>query len=66
MIKTKKGKTKFKGTIAEIVSDFTCIVDSYKELLIKGIGMSEEEVIEHINNRVDIGLMTKEGGQADE
>ena len=60
MIKTQKGRTTLAGTIGDIASDFTCIVDSYKDALINKMGMTEEEAVKHIKECVEFGLMTKE------
>ena len=57
MIKTKNGKTIFKGTRSDIEVDFVCTIDSYKKALTEEFNMSEEEAIEHIKHNVELALM---------
>ena len=48
MIKTKKGKTEFRGNRSEFSADFMSIVKSYATILENKAGLSREEAIEQI------------------
>ena len=60
MIKTKNGKTTFRGKRSDVASDFVCIIDSYKKALTEEFEMSEEEATKHIEECVELAFMTKE------
>ena len=59
MIKTKNGKTEFKGTKHELIADLSCIVDGlYHGILIEE--MSKEEAEKLIREGVEFGFKDNE------
>lgn len=58
MIKSKKGTTQVYGDIAEILSDFTVIVNSVYETLLRE-EVDKKEAITMIVEHIAAGLMSK-------